>query len=27
MWQNIVEPERPQMTNRRIRILCWIPKA
>ena len=26
-WQNIVEPGRPEMTIRRIRIACWIPKA
>jgi len=27
MWTNIVEPDRPQMTIRRMRIACWIPKA
>jgi hypothetical protein len=27
MWKNIVEPARPQMTVRRIRIAWWIPKA
>ena len=27
MEKNIVEPYRPQMTIRRIRIACWIPKA
>jgi hypothetical protein len=27
MWKNIVEPDRPQMTVRRIRFACWIPKA
>jgi len=27
MWENIVEPDRPQMTMRRKRIACWIPKA
>jgi len=26
MWKNLVEPER-QMTIRRMRIACWIPKA
>jgi hypothetical protein len=26
MWKNIVEPDRPQMTIWRMRILCWIPK-
>ena len=23
-WKNIVQPERPQMIKRRMRILCWI---
>ena len=23
----MVEPERPQMTKRRMHIACWIPKA
>jgi hypothetical protein len=27
MWKNIVEPVMPQMTIRRMRIACWIPKA
>jgi len=27
MWKNIVEPGRPQMTIRRMRIECWILKA
>jgi len=27
MWNNIVEPNRPQMTLWRMRIACWIPKA
>jgi len=27
MWKNIAEPDRPQMTIRRMRIACWIPKA
>ena len=27
MWENIVEPVRPQMTIWRMRIACWIPKA
>jgi hypothetical protein len=26
MWKNIVEPGRPQMTIRRMRIACWITK-
>ena len=25
--RNMVEPDRPQMTVRRVRIACWIPKA
>ena len=27
MWENIVEPDRPQMTIQRMRIAHWIPKA
>jgi hypothetical protein len=27
MWKTIVEPGRPQMTKRRMRVACWIPKA
>ena len=27
MWKSIVQPGRPQMTIRRMRIACWIPKA
>ena len=27
MWKNMVEPYRPKMTIRRMRIACWIPKA
>jgi hypothetical protein len=27
MWQNIVQPGRPQMTIWRMRVACWIPKA
>jgi len=26
-WQNIVEPERPQMPIWRMRVTFWIPKA
>ena len=26
MWKNI-EPDKPQMKKRRMRIACWIPKA
>jgi len=26
-WKNIVKPDRPQMTIRRMRIAYWIPKA
>ena len=25
--KNIVQPDRPQMTIRSIRIACWIPQA
>ena len=24
MWENIVEPDRPKMTIRRMRFACWI---
>ena len=27
MWENFVEPDRPQMAIWRICIACWIPKA
>jgi hypothetical protein len=27
MWKNIVEPDRPHMIIRRMRISLWIPKA
>jgi hypothetical protein len=27
MWKNIVQPDRPQMTVRRMRIECCITKA
>ena len=27
MWKNIVKPNRPQMTIRRMRITCWMLKA
>ena len=27
MWENVVEPDRPQVTVWRMRIACWIPKA
>ena len=26
MWKNTVEPGRPQTTQRRMRIACWIPR-
>jgi hypothetical protein len=26
-WKNIVEPDRPMMAIRHVRIACWIPKA
>ena len=25
MWKNIVEPDRPQVTGRRMRVACWVP--
>jgi hypothetical protein len=27
MWENIVQPDRPQMVIWRMRIACWKPKA
>ena len=27
MWNNIVQPDRPQMTIWRMRLVCWITKA
>jgi hypothetical protein len=27
MWKNMVEPERPQTTIRRMRFACWITEA
>jgi len=27
MWKNIADPDRPQMTTGRMRILCCIPKT
>jgi hypothetical protein len=27
MWKNSVEPDKPQMKIRRMRIACWIPEA
>ena len=29
MWQNVAEPDRPQVTKtiRRMRFTCWITKA
>jgi len=27
MWENTVQPDRPQMRIQRMRIACWIPKA
>ena len=27
MWNSTVEPDRPQVTIRRMRIACWIIKA
>jgi len=27
MWENVVEPDRAQMSLWLMRIACWIPKA
>jgi len=27
MWENTVQPGRPQTTRRRMRIACWTAKA
>jgi hypothetical protein len=27
MWKNTVQPDRPHMRVRCMRIACWIPKA
>ena len=27
MWENIVKPDRPQITIWRMRIACWITKT
>jgi len=27
MWKNVVEPDRPQPTIRRMRIVCWVTKV
>jgi len=27
MWENFVEPRRPQMTVWRMRIACWVTKV
>jgi len=27
LWKNMAEPDRPQMTIRRMRFAGWIPKA
>jgi hypothetical protein len=27
MWKNTVEPDRPQLTIWRMRIVCWVTKA
>jgi len=26
-WKNKVDPDRPHITIRRMRIACWVPKA
>jgi hypothetical protein len=27
VWKNMVQPDRPQMAVRHMRIACWIPKV
>jgi hypothetical protein len=27
MWKNMVDPDRPHMTIRRMRFACWLTKA
>jgi hypothetical protein len=27
MWKNMAEPDKPQVTIRRMRVSGWIPKA
>jgi len=27
MWENVVGPDRPQLTIWCVRVACWIPKA
>ena len=27
MWENILEPGRPQVTKQRMRIACWMHKT
>jgi len=27
MWINVVQPDRPQVTVRRMRIECWVTRA
>ena len=27
VWKDMVEPDRPQMTVRRMRCACWIPRS
>jgi hypothetical protein len=27
MWNNRVDPDKPQTTTWRMRVVCWIPKA
>ena len=26
-WKNLVDADRLQMTGRRMRVACWVPKA
>jgi hypothetical protein len=27
MWKNMVQPDRPQMTIRRMSFACWVTKT
>ena len=27
MWENVIDPDRPQTTKQRMRIACWITKT
>jgi len=27
VWRNMIAPDTPQITIRRVRIVCWLPKT